>query len=99
MKTAKQVEKEIAMLVEMKPRVLRRSGFGEDHHEAIDAQIKVLKERMSEDRIYDIFQPVDEDGEPDDEGNRHDLDSALEAKRWLDGEGDAPSKGWKELVR
>lgn len=100
--TPEAVAAEIAKLREMKPYVRARTGFGDDNHEAIDAQIEVLEKRLTDSAIYDRFQPIDdESGEPDESGaGAHALDNALEARRWLEGEEkDAPSVGWSELDR
>ena len=71
----------------MKPRVRHFSGFGDDHHAAIDLQILVLEERMDEHQIGDEFEDTDD--------NSH----AYECVQWMNGEGEAPSDNWKELVR
>lgn len=85
MKTAEEIKKEIKKLEEMKPRVARFSAFGDDHHAAIDAQISVLEEEMSEGRVWDFW--------PDPETNTH--DAAMRAMRWMREE--SPSEGWPEL--
>lgn len=95
--TPDQIEAEIKTLREMKPRVRRRSGFGDDHHDAIDGQLSVLEEDLSEEDIYDAH-----DGACDDElfYAENVKDAALEARRWLDGdEENPPSENWKELVQ
>ncbi len=99
-KSAKEVEKEVAKLREMKPTVLRTSSFGDNHHDAIDAQIEVLKESLDNDDIYDRWGS----SEDEDEDRPHNiLDAALDAMGWMDGgsfgEGKKPSKNWAELVR
>lgn len=97
MKTPKQIEKEIKALTEMKPRVKRNSVFGDDHHDAIDAQVEVLTKRMSESSIYD----KDGETDPDDDSlwKQNVMDAALSAYRWMRGEEDeAPSEGWKDLL-
>lgn len=94
MRTQKQVAEEIEKLKTMKPTVRRTSVFGDDHHDAIDFQIEVLKNRMEDGDIYDA-----EDVEGIEENVR---DAGLEAAHWLDGEdlmdGPAPSDQWKSLV-
>ena len=96
--TRADVTKEIKLLRGMEDRVRRRSSFGDDNRAAIRAQIRVLSEVLSEDRIYSEYQPLNYEGEPDDEGNRHELDNALDALRWLNGDSsERPSDGWKEL--
>lgn len=94
MKTKEQIESEIKALREMKPSVRHRTMFGDDNHAAIDAQIKVLEEGMSEDAIYDEW--------PEDEEDAHERDHARDAATWRDSddpEDGAPSVGWKELVQ
>jgi hypothetical protein len=106
--TDKQIEAEIKKLTEMKPNVLRKSMFGDDHHAAIDAQIDVLRSHMTEDEVYDNYPSVDEVDEAEERGEElydsypdNVRDGALDAARWLAGESEdgTPSSGWKELVR
>lgn len=94
--TDEQIAEQIAKLKEIKPTVRRRSSFGDDHHEAIDGQVRVLEKGMTEDQIYNYFEPPG-----DEEQGRNVLDAALEARRWLDGEQDSPDPvaSWQELVR
>ena len=87
-KTDKQIDVEVATLRELKPKVRRFSGFGDDNHAAIDLQILVLEERMDNDEINDRYEDTDE--------NSH----AYECVQWMDGEAEeAPSAGWKGLVK
>jgi hypothetical protein len=95
------ITEEIAALAALKPKVRRQSQFGDDHHAAIDAQIRVLQDGLSEDEIYDEFTDPD-----DEEAGRNVLDAALDARFWLDGdwdegdhEGDSPVADWKSLAR
>ncbi len=83
-----QIKKEIETLKAMKPKVRRHSAFGDDHHEAIDAQIRVLEERME---LMDIDENF--------EGEVH--SNAQDARSWLDGEYDEPtlSGEWQSLVK
>ena len=93
--TDKQVTAEIKKLETMKPNVRRTSAFGDNHHDAIDAQVKVLTEGMDEEEIY-----AEWENEDDYEQNRNIIDAALEATHWRDGEADddkSPSENWKEL--
>lgn len=92
--TDKAIQEEVARLKKMKPRVLHRSFFGDDHHAAIDAQVRVLENNMSADSIENYFEP-DEDGR-----GQNILDAALSACYWREGEIDEnPSHEWKELIR
>ncbi len=100
--TKKQIKKEIAALKKIKPRVPRTNFFRDDHHAAIDAQIKVLSESMSIDRVFDEFPSTEMSGGrvPEEDcvaQNVH--EAAYEAARWLndDEEIAAPSEGWEEL--
>jgi hypothetical protein len=77
----------------MKLTVVKESAFGENHHDAIDAQVKVLKDGLTEDDIYERYDDLLKDNVKD---------AMLEAALWLAGEfieNGTPSKGWKELVR
>ena len=92
--TRSQVEAEIAALVEIKPRVRHCSAFGDNHHDAIDAQVSVLEGNMDESEIFDSYDPGDSDQ------GRNVLDEALAARAWLAGEyRDYPRlvDEWKEL--
>lgn len=85
--TDKQIEAEIKKLQEMKPRVPHHTAFGDDNHEAIDAQLVVLRERLDEDAVL----AKQDDGE----WNEHTSSIARDAANWLNGdEKDAPSVGW-----
>lgn len=88
--TPEEIKAEIAKLREMKPTVLRKSAFGDNHHDAIDAQIEVLEEDLILDTIYERF---------DDEKSNV-LDSAVEANDWREGDiHESPSSNWQSLVR
>jgi hypothetical protein len=92
--TSEQVDIEIATLIQMKPTVREISLFGDDnHHNAIDAQIEVLQQRMSVETAEKTF--GDE--------NVNVVFEAFCAARWLSGStwitaGDKPSDGWLDLV-
>lgn len=84
--TAKAIAAEVAKLKALKPNVKRYTFFGDDNHAAIDAQIQVLEQNLSDDDIGRRF-----NGEVQSE--------AFNARNWLDGDADeALSKGWAELV-
>jgi hypothetical protein len=88
-----EVEIEIQTLKTMKPTVRKESLFGDNHHNAIDAQVLVLQRNMSEDAVDSKF--VDSDDNV--------RSAALEAAQWLAGETDAldigkPSNEWQSLV-
>ncbi len=84
-----QIKAEIAALKEIKPRVRKTSTFGDNHHDAIDAQIEVLENRWDDDQIEENYP---------DEGNVR--DAAFDARNWLQGDGDSESiaADWKSLA-
>ena len=88
MKTEKEQEEEVQKLKAMKPMVLKKSMFGDDHHAAIDAQVEVL-----------LGQSEEEDFDDDDDNVRGAVSDVIE---WIEDDNDlveAPSESWKELVR
>lgn len=93
MKTNEQINAEMAALTAMKPTVRHHSAFGDDNHEAIEAQLSVLRERMDTDEIYDAWGDEDTD-----EFAQNVLDEALAARDWMIGDEAAPSEGWAALV-
>lgn len=85
-KTEDQINAEIAALVALKPKVRKRTAFGDDNHAAIDAQLAVLRERMSSDEVHDAY------------GDQYTFDAALSAHDWMTGDlasdEDAPAASW-----
>lgn len=91
-----EINLEITRLEKLLPRVRATSAFGDDNKAAVRADIAVLKEKLSEDDIYDRF----EYDTGDEDENRGELDSALNARRWLDGQNkNPPSKDWALLAK
>jgi hypothetical protein len=88
--SAARIETEIGVLKIMKPTVVKESMFGDNHHDAIDAQIKVLKDGLTENDIYERYDDLLKDNVKD---------AMLEAAQWVEGECGEPSKEWKCLVR
>lgn len=89
----KQIALEIAGLEGIKPTVRRASFFGDNHHDAIDAQITVLLERLS---VYD----VDDRGDADEWADNV-KSAGHDAANWLTGDfTDYPTlvDSWRELV-
>lgn len=84
---------EADLLEAMKPKVRPRTMFGESNHAAIDAQIRVLREKMSEDEIYQEFGEEDEDIRI--------IECAMEAFHWMEGDEcdvETPSIEWRPLL-
>lgn len=102
--TKKQINQQIAALKKMKPRVLHFSGFDDDHHAAIDAQVSVLENRLTEDDLYEKqSECLDMECSGEDDINWHIdniYESGLEAARWLAGDPEAvkPTDNWKPLM-
>ena len=86
--TPEQIKQEIETLMEMKPKVKRYSGFGDDHHAALDAQVDVLKNDLNAEDI---------DGQYEEEVRSQ----AHDARAWLNGdfELDTLSEEWQSLVQ
>ncbi|RYD39466.1 MAG: hypothetical protein EOP85_15900 [Verrucomicrobiaceae bacterium] len=96
MRTEEEITAEITELEAIKPKVRHRSAFGDNHRDAVDAQVTVLKDKMDEGAIWDRHENAMDDEEFYAENER---DSALEAARWLHGETDEkPSAGWEDLL-
>ncbi len=88
----KEIRAEIAALQAIKPKVLQRSMFGDDHHAAIDGQIEVLKDHLTEDQVEDIVES--------EERPSNVRDAMLQACEWANSErGKSIAEEWKELVR
>lgn len=102
-KTKNQIKQQINALTKMKPRVLHYSGFGDDHHAAIDAQIHVLEEQLTTSEIYDLQSDCQDQECSGDDGIEWHIENifenALEAAKWLSGEeAIKPTDNWKTLV-
>lgn len=96
-KTDNEIKAEIQALKNCKPKVRKRNYFGDDLHEAINIQIRVLEQGLTEDEIYDQY------SDPDNEDDRHGLDAALDALAWMNGderedaEHDSLAAGWIDI--
>lgn len=86
-----EIEKEIAGLEAIKPKLPRQNFFKEDIHAAVEAQIEVLRERMTEDDVDDNY------GDDDDNVRS----SAQDACSWLQGEHETDSlvAEWEPLAK
>lgn len=88
-----QIKAEIARLKEIQPRVRRFSNFGDDHHAAIDAQLRALEEGWDENDCWDAW-PEEEFQES------NERTAAMDAVWWMreQNNAEAPSKSWRELA-
>jgi len=59
-----------------------------NNHEAIHAQIKVIRDNMSRDAVLSEYE----------EGDSYVLSAALDAHAWLRGDGEPVSESWFELI-
>ncbi len=91
--TIKQVEDEVAALQKIKLTIRRFSASNDDHHAAIDMQIEVLEQGLSEDDVRDRH---DDEEFPDNV-----LDAGIEAALWMVAESEEASlvDPWKSLVK
>lgn len=94
-KTTDEIQAEVAKLRDLLPRVRRRSAFGDDNREAIQAQIDVLTGRMNLDEVDSAWGYSTAD-EYSDSLHQH----ATDAFDWYSGLSDepAPSEGWQVLA-
>lgn len=89
-RTISERKDQVVALRAIKPTVRHYSGFGDDHHAAIESQIGVIEGTLSDDDINDI-------------GSDNSRDAAFCAQQWLDGadleDGPDPASTWKCLVK
>ncbi len=78
MKTQKQIDEQIRLLKEARPKVVPYSIFGTDNLEGLDAQVRVLEEDMDSDDIWDRWDRDEEDMDV--------RSNAEEALAWLNDE-------------
>jgi len=91
-RTQDEVTKEIDTLQAMLPNVRHFTTFGDDNHEAIEAQIQLLELELEYDETFDW----EENGD----FSEHASGAARDAALWRDGDEDeAPSAGWAPLVK
>ena len=97
MRETKEIKIEIEKLKLIKPKVRVQSVFGDNHHEAIEAQIEVLEEKMTEETVLNHFPSIEEDEE--DGFKQNIIDAVMDAVYWLENV-DSPSlsEDWKALV-
>lgn len=83
----KQIQNEIVALQETKPRIPEFNGFRDSNHEAIDAQVKVLSDRLSyADLVKEYGGKVDD---------METLEAAKYARDWMNSEPVwSPSSEW-----
>ena len=89
-RTPEELDEEISLLAKLRGIIPARSWFGADNHAAIDAQIRVLRERLSREDVEEIW---DRDGV-----NLYVFCSVLDAADWLNGDEFAPSEEWLGMV-
>lgn len=105
-----EINAEIELLRDLRGRIPSRSLFGDDNLSHIDAQIRVLDERMDDGDAYDHYQPYTSDDDRDEdecaelneiEGRTDELVSeALDAVRWLEGDSlESLAGNWEGIVK
>jgi hypothetical protein len=93
-KTNKQIADEIAELKRLRPLIPKLTMFGERNLDAIDAQIEALADEFDESDCYNLYDL--------NEWTQRELENALDAIQWRDGESDdQPSgkDGWGGLTK
>lgn len=89
----KEIQEQIDWLTSNKQNIRSHSGFGDDHHAAIEAQIDVLENDLDEDEIETKY------GSDSDNYADNILTNANEARYWRDGNTeDNPSNNWRSLL-
>jgi hypothetical protein len=87
-RTAAEIAAEPIALNELLSQVPPTTCFGDDNREAINAQIRVIEENMTLDKLLMEYE----------EGNAHIFNSALDALEWLSDDGLPLSEHWSEMV-
>lgn len=100
MRTPEEINDTIARLRNYRDRVPSKTGFGDDNHAAIDAQLDVLDNHYDQDDCFDHYDPTgDEDIDFDEGRSEHTLDAARNAAHWLLGESDEnPADDWVPIL-
>ncbi|KKM04634.1 hypothetical protein LCGC14_1762290 [marine sediment metagenome] len=80
MKTQEQIDEQIKLLKEARPKIVPISMFGTDNLELLDAQVRVLEQDMDSDDIWDRWDRDEEDMDT--------RSNAEEALNWRDETGD-----------
>ena len=99
--TPEEIKTEIKILEDYRTRVRPTSVFGDDHREAIAAQIEVLQGLKSRDDYVSEEDEVDEDADEDVETVRQNIIDAVDtAEQWMEegSEDGPPSKEWESLL-
>lgn len=98
-RTQAEIDGEIAELTRIKP-IVRKYGLSGDNREAIAAQIATLRDKLTDNEIYDRFDDSDPDDEDADvDAGMYVVSCAQEARNWMTGQTDeAPHTGWLPLV-
>jgi hypothetical protein len=83
-----EIAKELRTLRSLISRVPSETIFGDDNQEAIEAQIKVIKENMDFEEAVDMFEGQ----------GTHTLSNAVDAVRWLWDDDEPVSQSWSDLA-
>ena len=87
-RSKQEITDEVRKLQGLRSRVPQHGMLGNDNREAIDAQLRVLKENLSKEQVIEEFEG------PDD----YILSNALDAAEFLEGDGAACSEGWEDML-
>lgn len=86
-RTRMEIDEELAVLKGLANEIPAQSAQGEDNHDAINAQIRVIEDDMS---FEDMIVAYDDD--------EFILSAAIDARRWLKDDDEPVSETWLELV-
>ncbi len=102
--TPGEIETELSALKALAGKIRPYSSFGDDNNAKLAAQIRVIETDMPEGAIYGYYENSDDDEEDEEEEDNAELDAALGARQWLDGQWNegpdcpSPSASWRSLV-
>jgi len=102
--TKAEIAAQVKWLKNNREKVMASSIFGDNHQDAIDASIEVLKLDLSENEIEDRSHHEDEDESMQGDESlwaENVRSAAIETRNWLDGYESAmsPKDNFKDLVR
>ena len=87
-RTRIEIDEELENLRELRDQVPPQTVFGDDNQEAIDAQIRVIEERMDYNEAFEAFEDMGD----------YILSNAQDAIRWLVDDDEPVSDSWRELA-
>jgi hypothetical protein len=87
-RTCHEIDGEIFRLYQFLSRIPVLSAFGDNNHDGIRVQLRVLREQMTAEQLTDRYENA----------SLYIFGAALNALDWLRGNAPAPSDGWAEML-